>query len=98
VICLDLGGISSQVDAATGFRLPVGNRDTTIRQIAKALSELAENSELKRSLGQAGQARVKASFDWNDKGTQLARRYREVTSVTRPKPDPAVYGAYLTLP
>ena len=78
VICLDTGGPSVQVTEQTGYKIAPLNPQQTIQSLADAIASLAQNSELRQKMGQAGRQRVKAHFSWEVKGQQLAQLYQEI--------------------
>ena len=77
VICLDLGGPAVQVTEDTGFKINASTPEQAVRDIAQAMVSLANNSELRLQMGQAGQKRVRENFSWTSKGFYLSKLYRE---------------------
>jgi glycosyltransferase involved in cell wall biosynthesis len=67
VICLDLGGPGLQVTEKTGIKVRATNADHAVTDLAKAILQLAEDSELKFRMGEASRQRVKDHFDWVSK-------------------------------
>ncbi|MGB6015966.1 MAG: glycosyltransferase, partial [Nodosilinea sp.] len=78
VVCLDLGGPALQVTEATGIKVPAHNPEKTIADMAKAMNRLANDSALRLQMGEAGQQRVKAEFNWDFIGQSLAQTYQAV--------------------
>lgn len=78
VICLNLGGPASQVTQKTGFKIAAETPEQTISDMAKAIKILAEDSELRISMGKAGQQRVREVFAWEEKGRHLAYLYEKI--------------------
>jgi glycosyltransferase involved in cell wall biosynthesis len=78
VLCLDLGGPSVQVTEETGFKIPAHNPLQAVDALAQAMSHLAKEPELRLSMGQAGQQRVREMFSWEAKGQALAQLYEEI--------------------
>lgn len=80
VLCLDLGGPSVQVIDAAGIRVSAITPEQTVDDLASAMSRLAEDKNLRISLGQAGQTHVQEKFSWKTKGLQLAHLYHDYSS------------------
>lgn len=78
VICLDLGGPATQVTAETGIKVPAFDPEQAVQGLAEAMTCLAGDSELRVRLGQAGQKRVKAVYDWQVKAEVWNQVYQEV--------------------
>jgi glycosyltransferase involved in cell wall biosynthesis len=79
VICLDLGGPSVQITQETGIKIPAHNPEQAVQELAKAMTLLGINPELRLRMGQAGQKRVKEDFSWESKGQELAKLYQEIS-------------------
>jgi glycosyltransferase involved in cell wall biosynthesis len=78
VICLDLGGPGHIVTGRTGIRVPARSPEQVVNDLAKAISTLVENPELRRKLGRAGQDRTLANYSWDRIGELLQRLYTTV--------------------
>jgi glycosyltransferase involved in cell wall biosynthesis len=78
VICLDLGGPSVQVTEKTGFKIAAHTPEQAVQDIAKAMTHLSSDPELRLRMGQAGHNRVKEAFSWETRGRQLAQLYEEI--------------------
>jgi glycosyltransferase involved in cell wall biosynthesis len=78
VICLDTGGPSIQVTSETGIKVPTKNPQQVINDLADAMLDLINNTELRDQMGKAGQRRVKEHFSWETKGQQLAELYVQI--------------------
>jgi glycosyltransferase involved in cell wall biosynthesis len=76
VICLDLGGPGSMVDASCGRVVGTRGRRRrqVVRELADALQELADAPDLRQRLGQGARARA-ARYGWQD---QVAAVYAEI--------------------
>ncbi|OLP20481.1 glycosyl transferase family 1 [Leptolyngbya sp. 'hensonii'] len=83
VICLDLGGPAVQVTPETGFKIPAHNPEQAVQGLAQAMTTLAQNPDLRRSLGLSGQQRVRDLFRWSVKGQELANLYETVLKQSR---------------
>jgi glycosyltransferase involved in cell wall biosynthesis len=86
VICLDLGGPAVQVTGETGIKIPAVSPEQVVRDLAGAMSRLAEDPCLRRRLGQAARQRVTDQFSWDAKGKRMCEFYREALA-TRPVPE-----------
>ena len=79
VICLDLGGPAVQVTAETGFKVPAHTPAQAVSDLAKAMTRLAKDPELRTRMGQAGQQRASQVYSWETKGHSLAQLYADLT-------------------
>jgi glycosyltransferase involved in cell wall biosynthesis len=82
VICLDLGGPAIQVTDKTGFKVNAPDPDLAVQGLAAAMVRLANDPELRLSMGQAGQLRVKEFYNWESRGQQICQLYEEVVRAT----------------
>lgn len=78
VLCLDLGGPAMQVTKETGFKIPANTPEQVVYDLAKAMTCLAQDSELRVRMGQAGQKRIIEAYTWETKGQFLNQIYAEV--------------------
>jgi glycosyltransferase involved in cell wall biosynthesis len=84
VICLDLGGPALQVTHETGIKVPAITPDQVVRDLANAMTRLAQTPGLRVSMGIAARQRVQEHFDWAGKGDWLSELYREVLNDSPP--------------
>jgi glycosyltransferase involved in cell wall biosynthesis len=84
VICLDLGGPAVQVTEETGFKIPALSPEQAITGLAKAMIVLANDPELRLSMGRAGQGRVKEFYNWEVRGHQICQMYEDVVKTKLP--------------
>jgi glycosyltransferase involved in cell wall biosynthesis len=82
VICLDLGGPGIQVTDETGIKVNAACPDLAIEGIAAAMVRLANNPQLRLSMGQAGQLRVKEFYNWENRGQQICQLYDNLVKAT----------------
>ena len=68
ILCLDVGGPAVQVSDDAGIKVPASGREQTIDHIAEAMTRLAADTSLRRSLGDAGRKRVESRYLWPHKG------------------------------
>ena len=80
VICLDLGGPAIQVTEKTGFKISADTSEQAVKNIARAMTCLVEDSQLRFSMGRAARERVKKHYSWANKGKQLAQLYQEIVN------------------
>ncbi len=78
VVCVDLSGPGEYVTPACGMKIPAGDPEQTVQDIALALNRLAADPALRSKLGQAGRRRVLDQFEWNRKGEALMRIYEQL--------------------
>jgi glycosyltransferase involved in cell wall biosynthesis len=92
-VCLDLGGPGVLVTLETGIKIPAVCPEQVVRDLAEALSRLANNPKFCASLGHAARVRVKTHFIWDKKGTKLADSYvglRPFIHTAQPSYSPSV--------
>lgn len=77
-VCLDLGGPAIQISEETGIKVAAHNPDQAVCDLAAAMTRLIKDSELRVSMGQAGQKRVRDRYSWETKGQLLAQLYEEI--------------------
>ena len=94
VICLDLGGPAIQVTEAAGFKIPANTPDQAVNDLAGAMAHLAQDSELRVRMGQAGQRLVREGFSWEVKGECLAKLYEEIVNCSELTNDEARNRVY----
>lgn len=73
-VIVDYAGPGELVDAATGYKVPIGPRDEIVTHFRKVLTDLAADRTALPAKAEAGFARVQTMFLWPEK----ARRVREV--------------------
>lgn len=82
VICLDLGGPAVQVTSETGFKVDAHDPAGAAQGLAAAMVRLANDPELRLSMGQAGQLRVQEFYNWEIRGQQMCQLYEDVVKAT----------------
>ncbi len=75
VICLDLGGPAMQVTEETGIKVPAHAPEQAVRDLARAMTELAREPVLQRRVGEAGRQRVYAQFSWERRVRAIGALY-----------------------
>ena len=78
VICLDLGGPGIQVTPETGFKITAQTPEQSVKDLARAMSRISHNTELRNEMGASGQKRVKEAFSWKNKAETIEQMYREL--------------------
>lgn len=78
VLCLDLGGPAVQVTAETGFKVDAHDPERAAQGLAAAMVRLADDPELRLSMGRSGQIRVKEFYNWEVRGRQICQLYEDV--------------------
>ena len=79
VICLNLGGPALLVTEETGLKIPALTPEQATRDLAAAMTRLAEDTQLWRRLSRGGPQRVKQAYSWEIKGRRLAQLYENIT-------------------
>ncbi len=78
VICLDVGGPAEQVTDTTGFKIGVADPEQAVRDLADAMTTLGCDPDLRHAMGEAGRARVRGEYLWENKGERLDELYASV--------------------
>ncbi|ALF54788.1 glycosyl transferase family 1 [Nostoc piscinale CENA21] len=78
VICLDLGGPALQVVEETGFKISAHTPEQTVRDLATAMTCLAQNNELRLRMGSVARKLARENFSWEVKSQVLAQTYAEI--------------------
>jgi glycosyltransferase involved in cell wall biosynthesis len=76
VVATDWGGPADYIDSSCGLLVQPDSRASMVAQLAAAMSELAESSEMRASLGAAGRSKVIREFDWDVKVDRMTEIYR----------------------
>ena len=82
VICLAVGGPATQVTNETGFLIPAVTPEQSVHRIADALTRVATDEALRRTLGENARDRVRAGFTWNERGRMLSHLYDRASRLT----------------
>lgn len=77
VVATQWGGPVDYLDASCGFLVEPSSRPDFINGLADAMVILARSPELRQKMGQAGQDKVRAHFDWDTKGRAMLEVYRD---------------------
>lgn len=75
VVCLDLGGPARVVTEDTGRVVSVGRPPDTVKRLARALTELRDEDELREELGRSARRRVTDRLTWSSKVDRIERAY-----------------------
>lgn len=78
VLCLDLGGPAVQITAETGFKIKAHEPEQAVRDMAAAMKTLANDSQLRERMGEAGQNRVSEFYGWKTKRQFFVQLYEQV--------------------
>lgn len=77
-VCLNHQGARLMVDEGSGIRVSVQSKEETIRGMAEAFVTLAQNPEMRRSMGKHARERVFQNFSWESKTERILREYQEL--------------------
>ncbi len=80
VICLDLGGPAVQVTTETGFKVRASNPQSAVEDIAKAMTQLARNSQMRINMGEAARKLVGETYSWQFRGECLSELYKKLST------------------
>jgi glycosyltransferase involved in cell wall biosynthesis len=83
---VDYAGPAELVTDATGFRIPLGSRESVVAAYERLLASLAEDRSELAAIGLRARERVLNWFTWGRKADQVARVYDWVLG-RGPKPD-----------
>ncbi|SUZ32998.1 Alpha-maltose-1-phosphate synthase [Roseibaca ekhonensis] len=78
VIASDWGGPSEYVTAETGLLVHPAPPDSFAERLADAVLYLADTPEVAAAMGEAGSARARALYDWEDLADRMEDIYRKV--------------------
>jgi glycosyltransferase involved in cell wall biosynthesis len=81
VVCLDLGGPALLVTEDSGIKVPATSPENVVSSLAARMMQLAEDPELRFSLGVAARRRIREQFDWAGKGPLMTRLYESLPTV-----------------
>ena len=82
VVCLDIGGPAEQVTDRTGVKVEAKHPDQAVSDLARAMTLLGTNRDLRHAMGEAGRTRVRDEYIWEKKGDQLEAFYASVLTNT----------------
>ncbi len=85
-IVVNHGGPGELVTDETGFRVPLGSRDSIVAAFRDILAALAASPDRARHIGEKARRRVHKLFTWDVKARQIVEIYRWVLG-QRGKPD-----------
>jgi glycosyltransferase involved in cell wall biosynthesis len=83
VVCLDHQGAADMITDACGIKIPVTRPRQVTRELAQAITVLAQDHELRRRLS-AGALRRAADYLWSARVEQVAAVYREILEPAGP--------------
>jgi glycosyltransferase involved in cell wall biosynthesis len=78
VICFDIDAPATQVSDETGYKISVTNPEQGVNDLANAMYELAEDRDLRYTLGLAAQEQIADYFERHYSGETIRRVYDEV--------------------
>jgi glycosyltransferase involved in cell wall biosynthesis len=77
VVCFDLGGPGLHVSGECGFKVPAGDPDQAVRDMAVALEKLASDRNLCAQLGRAALERARQIYDWHRVTERIIEAYEQ---------------------
>ena len=78
VICLDLGGPATQVQKNTGFKIPAHTPTQVVKDMAQAMTLLAQDQTLRLEMGNAGRQLVTLEYTWERKAELFHGYYKQI--------------------
>lgn len=85
-LVLDYAGPGELVDAAVGYKVPMGTRDAVIAGLARQIEAILADPAALVPRAAAARARVAQDFTWAAKARQIAQIWHAVRAGTRPLP------------
>lgn len=82
VLCLDLGGPAQLVTDRTGIKVEANNPEQAVSDLARAMTALANDPDLRHAMGEAGRERAREEYIWEKKGDRLDALYSSVLDNT----------------
>jgi glycosyltransferase involved in cell wall biosynthesis len=77
VIALDHCGFSNVITENCGRKIPIINKAQVVRDFASAISEMADNEELRRILSEGARKRA-MEYNWEDMAKTISDIYNDV--------------------
>lgn len=78
VIATNWGGPADYLDSTCGILIDPTSKEAFVNGLTDAMLKLAHSPQLRLSMGQAGQERVRKHFDWERKVDQILEIYQSV--------------------
>ena len=78
VVCLDLGGPGVSVTPDCGFAIQPSTTERVVAEMAAALLRLAQDPELRHTMGTAARQRARDAYSWEVKAQALDAVYRRL--------------------
>jgi glycosyltransferase involved in cell wall biosynthesis len=88
-IATDWGGPADYLDETCGILVPPTSREALVSGFAEAMTRLAADPELRRSMGRNGRERIVAEYDWERKVDRIQELYAQAIRHHRGSPSPA---------
>jgi len=86
VICLDLGGLATQVTPKTGVKVSAGSPTQAVRDIAEAMRRLGTNRGLREEMAVAARSRAQLEYSWSRKADRIEAFYAAASKINGPSP------------
>lgn len=80
VLCLNLGGPGAQVTEATGIRVAPQTPEQVATDLALAMKRLANDQELRQTMGAAGSQLVQEKYSLTARGRELSQLYTKLSA------------------
>lgn len=77
-ICLDHQGARLMVDEKSGIRVSVSKKERVVPLMADAFVKLANDPEMRQSMGSHARERVIKNFSWESKATRILQEYQKL--------------------
>lgn len=87
VIAACWGGPEDYVDPSCGILVPPITEEQFTRDLARSMTRLARDPDLRRTMGERGRMRVVREFDWDRKTERILEIYRQAIGWPREEAD-----------
>ena len=77
VIATNWGGPKDYIDGTCGILVEPDSRESFVKGLTEAMVKLAHSSQLRQTMGSAGQQRVNEHFDWERKVDRILEIYQQ---------------------
>lgn len=78
VVCLKWSGMEIITDELSAIQLPITNPVQMSKDLASAISELINNPNKRKIMGDAARERIKSEFNWDTKGVFMEKLFAEL--------------------
>ena len=81
IICMNVSGTPQLITDEVGIKIQLINPEQAIRDLSRAISTLAGDAELRKTMGEAAREKIRTELSWDAKGATISRLYQHVISM-----------------